>query len=79
MHFALLLSQNANIHRDPKKQRQPFKVDDFLLRRLPGRTAPPAPLEPKPKQTLADMKRFAAAMTTGLGGEIVQKDHTNGA
>ena len=72
-HFALLLCQEANLNRDPKKHPKPYKVEEFLVRGDAG-SAPAAPAPPKPKQTVEDMKRMAAAFTTGLGGTIVQKE-----
>ena len=71
LHFATLLRQTANLNRDPKHK--PYPVEDFLL--LDAAPAPaPAPPAPKPPQTVEDMKRFALAMTTGLGGKITYKE-----
>lgn len=70
----MLAWQTANLHRNPKRQPQPYEIEDFLVRGKPGETGASAPLGgTKPMQTAEDMKRFAEALTTGLGGRRIRR------
>ena len=60
------------MNRDRKKQREPYKLEDFCL------LSHAADAKPKGPQTLADMKRVASALTLGLGGEVRKKEKPDG-
>ncbi len=68
-HGAQLCWLYANANRDKDKQREPFKLSDFMY---PDGTKQPEPK--KPVQSMEEQKQSAAIMAAMLTGEIRGND-----
>jgi len=64
-HAAMVVSTLANIHRDPKTQRQPYQPGDFM---------PQFEAQPERHQTVGQQLEIVKMLNAALGGTEVKRE-----
>ncbi len=70
MRFGILVSTLANIHRDPKEKKEPFRPQDFFVSLQGGVTNDNATTLPGPEQSWQEQLALAKSINAALGGRV---------